>query len=120
MRQQPIRDEAIPVARPPASPLAGIHADKILSVEEPWLTPETMKGWATSLTLHSLILLAMALWSFSPKAKPSVVIDSRLAGSDMGVEEGLAATGGLNTPIELQASSLPAPEPSPLFKPAEV
>lgn len=112
--------ETVPVARPPTAALVGLAAVAEVPVEEPWLTRRTLKGWATSVSLHSALLIVMALWYFVPKATAPRVIDSRLAGSNMGVEEGLSATGGLSTPIELQASPTPAPDPTPIFKPAEL
>src|SRR4051794_7421956 len=73
-----------------------------------WLTPEAVKGWASSLTLHGTLLLVMALWYLAPRVNLARTIDTRLMGSEMGVEEGLPAPGGLNPPIELA----PAPEPA--------
>ena len=112
--------ETIPVARPAVPNLVELTTGEAVEVEEPWWTPETLKGWATSVTLHSALLIAMALWYFAPKVNPPRVIDTRLMGSDMGVEEGLSASGGLNTPIDLQVSPTPAPEPLAVFKPAEL
>ena len=56
--------------------------------------------------------MAMAFWYFVPRATTARVFDTRLAGSEMGVDEGLTVTGGLNTPIELMASPTPSPEPT--------
>jgi hypothetical protein len=47
----------------------------------------------------------MALWYLAPKVELARTIETRLLGSDMGVDDGLTATGGLNTPIELSATT---------------
>lgn len=80
--------------------------------EVDWFSPEAIKGWATSLSVHFTILLVMAFWYFVPKSDPYRIFDTRLAGSESGVDEGLSFTGGLNTPIELVATPTPTPEPS--------
>src|SRR5260370_29436861 len=90
------RRKLIPVAKPANPALAVTPADEE-PVEENWFTPENIRGWSSSLVLHGTLLLVMALWYFSPKAPPQRVLDTRLMGSEMGVEEGLTATGGLNT-----------------------
>lgn len=105
------RDE-VPEARPANPAVVGLSTDDPEPVEEARLTPGSIKGWASSLTLHAAILLVLAFLYLAPRSAPPRVIDSRLAGSDMGVEEGLSATGGLNTPIELAASPDPSPDPT--------
>ena len=102
--------EAIPVAGP-ATPALPVVPGEDGDVEDPWYTPGKLKSWATSLTLHAVILVAMGLWVFSPKMSPPRRFDTRLAGSEMGVEEGLTATGGLNTPLDLTVSESPPLEP---------
>jgi hypothetical protein len=88
---------------------------------EPWVTPVILKGWASSVTMHSFLLVVLAFWYFTPKSDPPRVIDTRLLGSEMGVEEGLTATGGLNTPLDMAESPNPAPEPTPsLVSPLEL
>jgi hypothetical protein len=102
----------VPVARPANPALASVEAiDEAESLARKWLTPASVKGLGASFTMHGLLLLVMALWVLTPKREPVKPIDSRLAGSEMGVEDGLSATGGLNTPIELSASPEPPPEP---------
>jgi hypothetical protein len=100
----------VPVAKP-ASPALGIVAEDEEAVEASWFSADSLKGWGTSFTVHVLLLIGMAFWIFVPKSNPPRSFDSRLAGSDMGVDEGMAASGGLNTPIEMSASPTPAPEP---------
>lgn len=100
----------IPVARPaPLRPIAPLKQEP--AVKSPWFTPENLKGWGSSLSLHAGVLLLMAFLYFVPKSTPPRSFDTRLAGSEMGVEEGLSATGGLNTPIELVATTEPLAEP---------
>lgn len=95
--------ETIPVARP-ALPFASLVPAPEEPVEATWFTSESLKGWGSSLVLHGTLLVVMALWYFVPKTNPPRVFDTRLAGSEMGVDEGLTATGGLNTPIEMSPS----------------
>ncbi len=54
-----------------------------------------------------MVLLVLALWVIAPKTKPARVFDTRLAGSENGIEEGTNLTGGLNTPLDMSV----APEP---------
>jgi len=75
------------------------------------LSVEAIKGWASSLVLHGLVLLALAFWYFAPKAPQARAFDTRLAGTEMGVDEGLTITGGLNTPLAMPEALTPAPEP---------
>jgi hypothetical protein len=69
-----------------------------------------------SLALHGALLLILGAWSVSSRQVPgerATELDTRLlAGSEMGVEDGLTADGGLNTAVELMAAPAPAPEPS--------
>ncbi len=95
--------------------LVGVDATEESSADERWFTPENFKSWATSTTLHTVLLLIMGLWYFAPKSKPAVVIDSRLMGSEMGVDDGLTATGGLSTEIELVATPNPPAEPTSIL-----
>ena len=97
---------------PPLSPPQPQHPSTDPLEAEAWFTRESLRGWGTSLSLHGALLLAMAFWYFVPGAHPARVFDTRLAGSEMGVDEGLTVTGGLNTPIELMASPTPSPEPT--------
>ena len=73
---------------------------------------ESLKGWSTSLTLHGLILVALALWVIVPRSNPPRAFSTRLAGSENGVEEGLSLTGGLNTPLDMSVTPEPTPEPA--------
>ena len=100
----------VPVAKP-AIPVVPIETEEEEEFVEPWWTPASLKGWSTSLTFHTLLLIGMAFWYFVPRSTPPRSFDSRLAGSEMGVDEGLTASGGLNTPLDMSSSPTPAPEP---------
>jgi hypothetical protein len=70
---------------------------------------ETIRGWAPSLALHSVLLLALGLWSVTPRVPRTWEIETQLAGSEMGVEDGLTTAGGLNTEFEVRPAQAPAP-----------
>ncbi len=100
----PLRDRP-PALAPTTTPAPSRPAPTVESpVAEPWYTPEQLKGWLTSLGLHAAVLLLMGLWYFKPPSNPPKVLDTRLMGVESGVAEGLTATGGLNTPLELTAA----------------
>ena len=104
----------IPTARPPhpvpVAPLVKAAEDEVF--EEPWFSGETIKGWGSSVILHAVLLLVLAFRYFAPKLREAKTISTRLAGSEMGVEDGLNNTGGLNTPLTLAEALTPAtPEP---------
>ena len=81
-------------------------------------------GLALSLVLHSLLLLGLAFWYFAPKVNQSAKFDSRLAGSERGVEDGLESLGGLNTTLTMPEVPTPSPDiPDPVLssiKPLEI
>jgi hypothetical protein len=100
--------ESVPVAhaprRPPRlvrtiEPLQGDSAG--LWVDGAW-TPESLKGWAGSLSLHAVLLACLGLWYLAPPIRQNVTIDGRLGGSVNGVPEGMTLEGGLNTPEDVQ------------------
>lgn len=97
-----------PVAKPakPAGPLVETVEEE--EFEAPFFTVETLKGWASSLVLHAILLLGLAFWYFAPKMNQQRPLNTRLAGSEMGVEDGISNTGGLNSELTLP----PAPTPS--------
>jgi hypothetical protein len=74
-----------------------------------WLTPEALKGWASSVVVHVCFLLVLAFWFF-PREKPPPAIDSRLAGSPNGVVGAESLTGGLNTPLPMPPPPMEASE----------
>ncbi len=101
----------VPVAKPANTPPVQIDPNDEEGVEEGWFTPASLKGWGTSFSFHALLVVGMAFWYFVPHSNPPRAFDSRLAGSEMGVDEGLTATGGLNTPLDMSSAPIPAPEP---------
>jgi len=95
-------------ARPRPEILAPVVASEQEDLEPPWMTAEMLRGWASSLVLHAFLLIGLGCWYFAPKVNPPRMFDTRLAGSERGVEEGWADKGGLNGDL-LRAE---APEPS--------
>jgi hypothetical protein len=92
-------------------------------IDEPFWSVETLKGFATSIALHGVLLLVLAFWYFAPRVNQTRVFDSRLAGSDMGVADGLSLTGGLNSEIEMPQGTpelSPAPTVATLNAPVEI
>jgi hypothetical protein len=115
--------KAIRVAHPvakPATPVPGIvtSPEDEAEFEEPLFTVESLKGWASSLVLHAVLLLCLAFWYFAPKINSQRTLNARLAGSEMGVDEGLTSTGGLNTTLTLppapETTNVPDPVPTAL------
>ena len=107
----PPRDE-IPVARPARPPSPPPPDDP---PEWPALTPGAVKGWATSLALHAVLLIVLGLWVFSTRVPPSQVIDTRLQalGDPNGVEGGTTLVmGGRDDPISLPRGELPKLRPA--------
>src|SRR4051794_8320441 len=94
-----------PTARPVTKVVVPVIPVVDEEVEAPWLTREMIKGWASSVVLHALLLLCLGFWYFAPKVNKSGTFDTRLAGSERGVEEGLSNTGGLNTALTIPEAS---------------
>ena len=89
---RPPREE-IPVARPahPAPAPAPAPPPPEDPPADPALTPGAIRGWATSLALHALLLIVLGLWVFSSQQPERAVIDTRLGaglGDPNGVEGG--------------------------------
>ena len=105
----------IPIAMRPVPPsLPGIVAPLEAEVPAPLFSLTTLKGLASSLVLHALLLLGLAGWYFAPKTKPPRTFDTRLAGSERGVEDGLTNTGGLNNTLTMpEPQAVPPPDPVP-------
>jgi hypothetical protein len=102
----------IPVAKP-APPRVKVDTEG----EEPevaavLLTPAGIKGWIISAIVHALLLIVLAFWVLSPAKKGPPQIDTRIAGSEFGVPEGVNTLGGIDSPIVL-------PEPNPLTTPSD-
>ena len=114
---QPV-GSTIPIAGPPPRPtISAIPTTEEMSIIVPWWTPESIKGWAGSVSLHALFLLILGFWYFAPSNRGPIAFDSRLAGSPNGVPDGDTLSGGLNTPLpmplapidEKEMSLVPAP-----------
>ena len=74
--------------------------------------PQTVQGWVGSLALHTVLLMVLAFWYFTPRAARPAEFESRLAGSLDGRLDGDQLLGGSNgAPVEL-AGELAALEPS--------
>jgi hypothetical protein len=104
-----------PVASATAAmaPVVAVGDDE---VDERWLTPENIKGWASSLVLHAVLLLCLAFWYFAPRVNLAPRFDSRLAGSERGVEDGLTNMGGLNTEFTIPEAPVPSRDiPDPVL-----
>lgn len=105
---------AIPVARPARPAVLVETQDEPEELETRFFTEETLKGWASSLVLHAILLLCLGFWYFAPKLNDQRPLNARLAGSERGVEDGLTLTGGLNTEFTMPAA--PPPEhPDPVL-----
>jgi len=98
---------AIPVAKP----VLGLAVKAVPEdlIEEDTRSPWEIHGWAYSIVAHSLLLLILGLWYFGNKPSQVKTFDTRLAGSEFGVDEGLTNLGGLDTP-----------QPMPEFAPSPV
>jgi hypothetical protein len=127
--QPRVHPTALPTARPgrvvPGANASVVPADlDAEDLEDPWWTPGMLRGLVLSLVLHALLLLCLAFWYFAPKVTQSARFDSRLAGSDRGVEDGLENLGGLNTALTIPEAPTPSPEiPDPMLtsiKPLEI
>ena len=67
-----------------------------------WWNPQSAQGWAGSLTLHTILLLSLAFWYFSPRVIEPIAMESRLAGSPDGLLDGDQLQGGSDgTPMLL-------------------
>jgi hypothetical protein len=92
--------KAVPIAKP-AGPKLPVNAvpeeETVAEVRSPW----ELHGWGISIAAHSLLLLILALWYFSNKPSQVRTFDTRISGSDFGVEDGLEKLGGLDTPLAM-------------------
>jgi hypothetical protein len=76
-------------------------------------TPQSLKGWVGSLTLHTVLLLSLAFWYFAPRSARPAEFESRMPGSLDGRIDGNQLDGGSNgSPVSL-TGELAALEPSP-------
>ncbi len=104
---RPAVPKAVPVAKPaPRRPR--IKPDPAEEVEEELLPPSSIKGWAISLAVHALLMIILALWVFTPQVERKAVIDTTLAGSELGDESAEQFTGelGMDTPLLMPLAPL--------------
>ena len=110
-RQNPLNivTDAIPIAKPakPVVPKVEIKPRPRPRID--WRSAETYRGWPSSLIVHTLILIIMALWILSPPPRAKN-FDSRLMGADLGADDGLTLSGGLNSELEMVAAIEKTPE----------
>ncbi len=104
---------AVPVAKP-AVPGVAVKASPEDFDQEEGLSPWELHGWAYSIIAHSILLLILGFWYFTNKPSQVRTFDTRLAGSEFGVDEGMTTLGGLDTPVAMPelAPSAPTPESS--------
>lgn len=113
----------IPIAQPPKPVVQLDVPEGEEDIEQPFWSIETLKGFGTSIAAHGVLLLILACWYFAPRVQQARVFDSRMAGSDVGVADGLSLTGGLNSEIEmpqLTPELAPAPTVPTLTAPVEI
>jgi hypothetical protein len=105
----------VPTAGPPGRPAVALPGALDRPPDSgPWWTPEALKGWAGSVTLHAFLLVVLACWYFAPRNDGPIAFDSRLAGSPRGVLGAESLTGGLNTLLPIPP---PLPESTSLASP---
>lgn len=123
-----VQSAGAPAAGGPArSPAAGAAASRdplpaLIPPDlpvEPWWTPESLKGWASSIAMHCVLLICMGLWYIMPSQNGPPAFDSRLAGSPNGVPDGDTLAGGLNTPLPMPEAPIAADGPTLTSAPLE-
>jgi hypothetical protein len=103
----------VPIARPA---LPGVSVDPGDDPgQEPGRSPWELHGWAWSILAHAILLLILGLWYFGGKTSQVRTFDTKLAGSDFGVDEGLTALGGLDTPVSMPEVTPAAPATETTF-----
>ena len=109
--QQLATRPVMPVAKPAGPKIAVVATPEEMLEEDP-RSPWELHGWAYSIMAHALLLLILGLWYFGGKPSQVRTFDTRLAGSQFGVDEGLTNLGGLDTPVAMPelAPSPPTPE----------
>ena len=117
---KPDQGKPIPMARPAptpalAKPVTPIpvsanaeEAAQAVPVPSRW----EMHGWSWSILAHATLLLILGLWYLAPKASQVRTFDTRIAGSDNGVEEGVSNLGALNNPVSMPEAPPTTPDTS--------
>ena len=122
-RAKPPARSRIPVAKPApakaAPKLRDAPEEAKADLVEDLLSPTSVRSLAASIAAHSLLILMLAFWYFSPVVGQTRTIDTRLAGSEFGDPSGDQLKGGLgmDTPLAMPESpNAPAlQEVSPTF-----
>ncbi len=109
LRPAPPRKKPVPVAKAPVV-VAEVAPEGPEEARSPW----ELHGWAWSIGAHALLLLILGLWYFAPRPSQVKTFDTRLAGSEFGVDEGLTNLGGLDTPVTMP-DAVPTPNPEATF-----
>ena len=105
---------AIPVARP-AAPALAVDAPPEEMIEEEARSPWELHGWVYSISAHAILLLIAGLWYFGGKPSQVRTFDTRLAGSEFGVDEGMTNLGGIDTPVAMPDLVPTPPSPESTF-----
>ncbi len=113
-----LASKPLPKARP-AAPGIAVATNPDDEVEPELRSPWELTGWAWSLVAHAVLLLILALWYFAPPPTKVPTFDTRIAGTEHGVEDGIESLGGLDSPTampeltpmaEASVTKLPMPE----------
>jgi hypothetical protein len=103
----------VPVAQP-ATPRPKLDGPpEQAEAEDELLPPSAIKGWSTSIAIHALLLLILAFWILTPRARPDKIFDTSLAGSPFGSDLSDQLTGGLGMDEPL---ALPEAEKTPALE----
>jgi hypothetical protein len=105
---------AIPVAKAPANGLA-VKALPEEELEVVALSPWELHGWAYSLIAHAILLLILGLWYFGGRPSQVKRFDTRLLGSEFGVDEGMNALGGIDAATKMPDLVQPTPQTESTF-----
>lgn len=105
----------VPIAGPSRrSPTAPVHRAPIRSRFWRWCTPEAFKGWAGSVALHVIVLLALGCCYLAPRVLTTIAIETRLVDLAAGESHDEMLAGGSNallrTPGEETEALGPASE----------
>ena len=109
-----LEKSAVPVAKPAAPGLA-VKALPEEMLEGETRSPWELHGWAYSIVAHSILLLVLGLWYFGGKPSQVRTFDTRLAGSQFGVDEGMTNLGGLDNPVSMPELAPVPPSPESTF-----
>ncbi len=78
-------------------------------------SPWEIHGWAWSILAHAVVLVVLGVWYLNGRSSKVPTFDTRLAGSEDGVPEGMTNLGGLDTPVPMPEVAPEAPRPEASF-----